>query len=140
MNKSIKGVTSDKDLISLSNTLGINIDEILTINEIIGPLDKSKTYLILLRSDQDVGHWTCANDGFYFHPQGVGPPTKLGIIKYNDKQYQGTYEYYCGIWCLLWLYSVQHNRPDLMYGFHDLNNRDFENFHKIFETNWIDII
>jgi hypothetical protein len=134
LKKLIRGVTSDSDLITLADSLGIHIDEILTIDKIRRPLDpsgvlrldKNRTYLILLRVDQGVGHWVCSNIGFYFDPMGVGPPTVLGLKQYNHKQYQGTYNLYCGCWCLLWLYARQKKRMDLLGPFIDLNNRDFE--------------
>jgi len=52
---------------------------------------------------------------------GVGPPTVLGDLPYNEHQYQSAYAEYCGPWCVFWLYSQQHNRPDLLKRFHDLD-------------------
>lgn len=116
----LKPITSDHDLIELANKLNIHIDQILTIDEVKHHLTKG-TYLILLRRDTGVGHWVCANDGEYFDPTGVGPPTKIGNLPYNQIQYQGTYTEYCGIYCLLWLYAKQKNRPELMRGFANLD-------------------
>lgn len=126
LRKLINGVSSDHDLITLANALGIHIDEILTAETIRHKLNKHKTYLILLRIDNGIGHWTACSEGFYFDSQGIGSPAHFGIEKYNTKQYQGVYNFYCGCWCLLWLYARQKNRMDLLDGFYDLNNRDFE--------------
>lgn len=126
LRKLINGVSSDHDLITLANALGIHIDEILTAETIHHKLDKHKTYLILLRIDNGIGHWTACSDDYYFDSQGIGPAAHFGIEKYNNKQYQGVYNNFCGIWCLLWLYARQKNRMDLLDGFYDLNNRDFE--------------
>lgn len=121
----IKGVSSDNDLINLAHLLGIHLDGVKTIDE-INDNDVSKSLLILLRIDTGVGHWVCIDKGYYFDPMGIGPDTVLKVKGYNAKQYQGTYNTYCGIWCILWLYSRQKSSPDIMNDFHDLNNRDFE--------------
>jgi hypothetical protein len=117
----IKEITSDHDLIALAKHLGVELNGILEISEITKPLPAKGTYIILLRTDGGVGHWTCSTDGHYFDSMGVGPPTVLGDLPYNEFQYQGTYSNYCGIYCLLWLYSQQHNRPDLLKGFGNLD-------------------
>ncbi|GMF09438.1 unnamed protein product [Phytophthora lilii] len=52
---------------------------------------------------------------------GEAAPTKYGIGKYNPKQFQGTYGNFCGIWCMLWLYSKQHNKPQVFSKMKDLN-------------------
>ena len=116
----LKPVTSDHDLIELANKLNIHIDDILTIDEVKRPLTTG-IYIILLRSSKGVGHWPCTNNGEYFDSTGVGPPTKVGNLPYNQIQIQGTYGEFCGIYCLLWLYSKQKNKPDLLRGFRNLD-------------------
>jgi hypothetical protein len=121
MAESIKAITSDHDLIALAKHLGVKLDGILEISEITKPLPKEGTYIILLRTDGGTGHWTCVNDGHYFDSMSVGPPTALGDLPYSEHQYQGSYSEFCGPFCVLWLYSQQHNRPDLLKGFVDLD-------------------
>ena len=116
----IKGVTSDHDLIELAKKLNIHVDDIITIDEATRRV-KHGTYIILLRADDGVGHWVATHNGEYFDSTGVGAPTKLGDLPYNQFQYQSTYDQFCGIWCILWLYSKQKNKPDLLRGFHNLD-------------------
>ncbi len=116
----VKPITSDHDLIELADKINVHLDGILEINEIKKPLNKG-THIILLRKDNGVGHWVCQMDGEYFDSTSVGPPTKLGKLKYNEFQYQGSYSEYCGIFCLLWLYSKQHNKPYLLENFINLD-------------------
>ncbi|KAL7688833.1 hypothetical protein Plhal304r1_c018g0065611 [Plasmopara halstedii] len=52
---------------------------------------------------------------------GEAAPTKYRIGRYNPIQYQGTYGDYCGGFCMLWLYSKQHKRPDVFKNMKDLN-------------------
>jgi hypothetical protein len=118
----IKPVTSDHDLIELADRIGVHIDDILESNEITKPLPKHGTFLILLRPpDLDVGHWVCVHNHNYFDSMAEPAPPAFGKMKYNEIQYQGSFSEYCGIFCLMWLFSKQHNRPDLLKGFHDLN-------------------
>jgi hypothetical protein len=118
----IKAITSDHDLIELADKLGVHLDDIYVSSELKGPIPKKGSFIILLRPmNRDIGHWTAVHNGVYFDSMGEGPPKKYGIKKYNTKQYQGTYDDYCGIYCLLWLYSKQHNQPNLFNKFHDLN-------------------
>lgn len=124
--KLIKGVSTDEELLSLANQLGLQIDDVLISNQIEEPLSRSKTYLILLKGNQDIGHWVCCDKGNWFDSMGIGPPSGFGIEQYNRKQYQGTYDNYCGIWCLLWLFARQKKRPQLLSGFFDLNDDTFE--------------
>jgi hypothetical protein len=126
LTKLIQGVTSDSDLITLADSLGIRVDDIVTIDNIRRPLDKRRTYIILLRVEQGVGHWVTVDKGYYFDPMGVPSDPSLGVTENNHKQYQGTYNTYCGIYCLLFLYCRQKNKMDLLDQFVDLNNRDFE--------------
>lgn len=116
----MKAVTSDHDLLELAKKLHVRIDGVLTVDDVTKPLTKG-TYIILLRAGPGVGHWVCVSDGSYFDPTGVGPPTKVGALPYSEFQYQGTYDEYCGVWCLLYLYSRQRNRPELMRGFRNLD-------------------
>lgn len=119
--KLIKPITSDHELFEFADHLNIKLDDILTIEEITKPL-KRGSYIILLRAGgQGVGHWVAINDGEYFDSTGVGPPTKLGDLPYNEFQYQSTYGDYCGPFCILWLYSKQKNRPELLKGYHNLD-------------------
>lgn len=142
--KLIKGVSTDEELLSLANQLGLQIDDVLISNQIglrktpwsfpsksssedfSKPLSKKKSYLILLKGDQDIGHWVCCDKGNWFDSMGIGPPSGFGIEQYNKKQYQGTYDNYCGIWCLVFLVSRQKKRPQLLSGFFDLNDDTFE--------------
>lgn len=117
----VKEITSDHDLIALADKLNINLDGAITIDEVKRSMLKG-TYIVLLRAGSSgVGHWVAAHDGEYFDSTGVGPPTKLGEMPYNQIQFQGTYGAYCGIWCLLWLYSKQKRKPDLMKGFNNID-------------------
>ena len=117
----IKAITSDHDLIELSKKIGVHIDQILSLPEIKSTLPSKGTFIILLRADGGVGHWTALNDGKYFDSMGVGPPRIVGDFTYNEKQYQGSYDEFCGPFCLLWLYTQQHNRSDLLKRFNDLD-------------------
>jgi hypothetical protein len=116
----IKPITTDHDLIKLADTINVHLNEILDINEIKKPLSKG-SYLILLRSDLSIGHWVAQYNNEYFDSMGVGPPVRLGKLKYNETQYQGAYSEFCGIWSMLWLYSKQKNKPELLNGFKDLD-------------------
>ncbi|GMF41047.1 unnamed protein product [Phytophthora fragariaefolia] len=117
----IKPITSDHNLIELAKHLDVHLDNILTLPEIKGPLPDRGTYIILLRNDGGVGHWVALHDGSYWDFMGVGPPRVLGKVKYNEKQYQLTYSEYCGPWCMLWVYTQQHNRIDLLKNFNALD-------------------
>ncbi|GMF48362.1 unnamed protein product [Phytophthora fragariaefolia] len=114
MSRFVKPITSDHDLIELSKQLNVRLDGILALPEIKAPLPLTGSYIILLRVASGTGHWVCINDGHYFDSMGVGPPSILGELPYNEKQYQGTYAEYCSPWCLLWLYAKQHNQGDLL--------------------------
>ncbi|DBA02446.1 TPA: hypothetical protein N0F65_008660, partial [Lagenidium giganteum] len=116
----IKPITSDHDLIELANIINVHLDGIYGLGEINHPLGKG-SYLILLGDGNGVGHWCAQYNDQYFDSMGEGPPTVVGKLKYNTKQYQGVAREYCGIWCLLWLYSKQKNKPYLMHGFSDLD-------------------
>ncbi|KAE8994595.1 hypothetical protein PF005_g17532 [Phytophthora fragariae] len=118
----IKPITSDRDLIALAAKCDIHIDAVLDSTEVTKPLARDKTYLILLRpADMDIGHWTCVHNGEFFDSMGEGPPTKYGISKYNEFQYQSAHGDYCGIWCVLWLFVKQHKQQQLLKPFHNLN-------------------
>jgi len=122
MSDLIKPITSDHDLIELSNIIGVHLDDIYESSEITKPISKKGSYLILLRPPNlDVGHWTAVHNGEYFDSMGEAGPTKYGIGRYNPKQYQGTYGDYCGPFCIAWLYSKQHNKPHLFSKMKDLN-------------------
>jgi hypothetical protein len=114
-------ITSDAELRSLSDQLNIQLDGILDLRNIQSPLPKTGSYLVLLRDAPGTGHWVAVHDGLYFDSMGCEPPEILNIDRYNDKQYQGSYNMFCGVWCLLFLYSKQKNRPELLDGFTDLN-------------------
>lgn len=118
----VQGVTSDHQLIKLATIIDVHLDDIIDFRDIKAPL-KRGSYISLLRSDNDVGHWVAVHNDEYFDSTGVGPPTVLGVLKYNEVQYQSTYAEYCGIWALLWLYSKQHNKSEL---FHDMTNLDID--------------
>jgi hypothetical protein len=123
--KLVKGVSSDHELIELAKLLNIHLDNVITIDE-VDKIDRNGTYIILLRIDRGVGHWVAYDRGDYFDPFGIGAPLELPAKSYNVHQYQGVKNQYCGIWCILWLYSRQYKKRSLMDGFHDLNNKDFE--------------
>lgn len=116
----VKEITSDHELLQLADIIRVRVDGVFTLEEIKKPLPKG-SYLILLRDGQDVGHWVAQYNDEYFDSTGIGPPTKFGNLKFNEFQYQGTYASFCGIWSLLWLYTKQHNKPELLEGFRNLN-------------------
>jgi hypothetical protein len=97
----------------------------MAIDELTPELAKDirkNTWMILLRSgNEGVGHWVCTNDGEYYDPTGVGAPESIGDMPYNEFQYQGSYSEFCGVFCLLWLYSKQNNKPNLMKNFINLD-------------------
>lgn len=117
----LKPITSDDDLIKLANKIGVKINAIYDSPEIKGEIPKKGSYIILLRNHGGIGHWVCVHDGRYFDSMGEGPPKRFGIKEYNETQYQGPYDDYCGIYCLVWLYTKQHNKFNLLKGFNDLN-------------------
>ncbi|GMF33843.1 unnamed protein product [Phytophthora lilii] len=117
----IKGITSDHDLIELSKRIGVRLDGIYELPEIRKSLPAKGSYLVLLRTDPGVGHWTAVSDSNYFDSMGVGPPEVLGKLHYFDKQIQGSSDEYCGIYCLLWLYAKQHGQMHLFDRFTDLD-------------------
>lgn len=117
----VKAVTSDHELFELADRLGVHLDDILEVEEASREKLKSGSFIVLLGSGRGVGHWVASHDGEWFDSTGIGPPERLGPMKYNQKQYQGTYDEFCGPWCLLWLYSKQKNRMDLMEGFNNLD-------------------
>jgi hypothetical protein len=117
----IKAITSDDDLIKLANKIGVKIDAIYDAPDIKSKIPKKGSFIILMRNHDGVGHWVAVHDNFYFDSMGEGPPKRFGIKKYNEVQYQGTYDDYCGIYCLMFLYAKQHNKSDLLKGFNDLN-------------------
>jgi hypothetical protein len=114
------GESTANELQQLANQLNVHIDNILDFRGIRAPLGNG-SYIISQRLDPGVGHWVCMCNNEYFDSMGIGPPRILGAKKYNDKQYQGSYDNYCGLWSMLYLYSKQHNRPDLLRNFYDLN-------------------
>ncbi|DAZ96670.1 TPA: hypothetical protein N0F65_009233, partial [Lagenidium giganteum] len=64
------------------------------------------SYHILLRPQRrDVGHWCAIDDGWWFDSIGEGSPTILGKLKPSSFQYQGAGREFCGIYCMLFLYS-----------------------------------
>ena len=115
----VKGITSDHDLIALAEKLNIHLDGVMTIDE--AKNIKRGSFIILLRAGGGIGHWVAAHDGEYFDSTGVGPPTKLGLLPYNQIQYQSTYSEHCGIYCMLWLYAKQNKKPELLRGFHNFD-------------------
>jgi hypothetical protein len=110
MKKKIKlfGQTTADQLIELSKRLNVKVDGIFDINQIKKPLPKKGSYIILLNKDGDTGHWVCQHDGDYFDSMGESAPTVLNIKKWNHIQYQGTYDEFCGQWCLVFLHGKQH--------------------------------
>ena len=114
------GESTANELQQLANQLNVHIDGILDFRNIRAPLGNG-SYIILLRLDSGVGHWVCVCNNEYFDSMGLGPPRILGDMKCNNKQFQGTYDNYCGLWSLLYLYSKQHNQPDIFRNFYDLN-------------------
>jgi len=116
--------TTDHQLISLAETLKINLDGIAALDEIDDQLVdeiRKKSWIILLRQGGGIGHWVATHNGEYFDSTGVGPPTILGDMPYNEIQYQSTYAEYCGLWAILWLYSKQKHMPELMEQYIDLD-------------------
>ena len=122
MNKLIKPVTSDHDLLQLGDRLDIDLDGILTIDECDPDIVSDGSYIILLQGEEGaVGHWVCMIDGLYFDSTGIGPPQSLGVLPYSKKQFQSAYAEFCGVWCVFWLYCQQKNQMDLLDQFVDLN-------------------
>ena len=125
-NKLIKAVTSDQEIAELASHLNIKLNGILDIRSIKSSalarsLPSIGSYIILQRLDDNTGHWVAVHNNEYFDSMGIPAPPKLGIKKYNEIQYQGSRNTYCGIYCILWLYSKQFNKPELMDGFIDLD-------------------
>jgi hypothetical protein len=120
INKSL-AITSDRELRALAVQLNIQIDGIYDLRNIQSPLPKTGSYLVLLRNAPGTGHWCALHDGYWFDSMGVQGPSILELDRYNQVQYQGTYNEFCGLWCLLYLYSKQKNRPALLDGFTDLD-------------------
>jgi hypothetical protein len=121
MSQYIKAITSDHDLIALAKHLGVKLDGVLALPEIKKPFPAKGTYIVLLRADGGVGHWTAYDDGHYFDSMGIGPPMVLGDLPYNEIQYQSAYAEYCGPWCMLYIYCRQRGRMDLLKRFNDLD-------------------
>ncbi|DAZ94040.1 TPA: hypothetical protein N0F65_001471 [Lagenidium giganteum] len=101
-NNFIKPITTDTDLVELARLLNVQLNGIIDIRD-ANNLPHEGSYIILLRTGDSTGHW------------------KLGLTKYNNIQYQGSKNDFCGIYCLLWLYSKQKNDPDVLKGFIDLD-------------------
>src|SRR6218665_529556 len=118
MSHLIKPITSDHELIELADKINIELDGIYDLPEIKKPLGRG-SHLILLRKGDGVGHWTAQHENEYFDSMGQGPPTVLGDLKYNPKQYQGFASDYCGIFCLCWLYVKQKGKSELLNKFTD---------------------
>lgn len=114
-------ISSDQDLRALADELNIHLDGIIDFRTVKRAIPKTGSYLILLRDSLGTGHWTAVHNGYYFDSMGCEPPEILDIDKCNKVQYQGTYNEYCGVWCVLFLYSRQNNRPDLLNGFTNLD-------------------
>lgn len=114
------GVNSDQELRELAKLIDVHIDGIYDIRN-VETIPQRGSYIILLRRDEGVGHWCAMCDGEYFDSYSAGPPTKIKAKSYNKIQLQGVERAYCGIYCILFLYSKQHNRPDLMRGFTNLD-------------------
>ena len=117
----VRGITSADDLYRLADRLGVRIDGIV-LSDDAHKLPKLGSFIILLKGPHsNVGHWTCRYNHEYFDSMGASPPSNVAHVKkWNDIQYQGTYDEYCGPWCLLWLLSKQKNNPKLMGHFYDL--------------------
>ena len=118
--KLIKAITSDQELSELATHLNIKLNGILDIRSIKSRASVG-SYIILQRLDDSTGHWVAVHNDEYFDSMGIPAPPKLGIKKYSEIQYQGSRNTYCGIYCILWLYSKQFNKPELMDGFIDLD-------------------
>lgn len=127
-NKLIKPITSDEELTELAKQLDIRLNGIFDIRDLKSKLPQNEkrsfatgSYIVLLRLDDNTGHWVAIHNNEYFDSMGCPAPYKLDINKYNKIQYQGSRNDYCGIYCILWLYSKQFNKPELMTDFTDLD-------------------
>lgn len=129
MSHLIKSITSSSDLTTLAKSLNLQLNDVIDFATLHkqNSIDINGTYIILLRDNVNagVGHWICVYNHCYFDSMGTPPPPlikKLFNVKtYSKKQYQGSKYEYCGIWCLLWLYSKQKNQSNLMNKFTDLD-------------------
>jgi hypothetical protein len=119
----MEGLTSDHDLEDLSVKLNIQVDGVITIEEAKASIKRNGRYVILLHDGNQTGHWVTYDRGSYFDSFGEPPPRSLlkYVKSYNCKQLQAVEQAFCGQWCLLWLYSRQYNRPDLLNQMSDLN-------------------
>lgn len=124
-NKLIKPITSDEELTELAKQLDLRLNGIFDIRDLKSNLPQNGSYIVLLRLDDNTGHWVAVHNNEYFDSMGCPAPPKLDIEKYNKIQYQGSRNDYCGIYCILWLYSKQFNMPELMSDFTDLDTDIF---------------
>ncbi|KAL8013029.1 hypothetical protein Plhal710r2_c041g0142131 [Plasmopara halstedii] len=124
MEKFICELSSHSCLYSRScKKLKIQLDGVIIIEEAKAIIKRNGRYIILLHEGDNTGDWVCYDRGSYFDSFGE-PPSRslLKFVKmYNRKQYQAVELNFCGQWCLLWLYSRQYNRPDLLDQISDLN-------------------
>ncbi|KAL7687711.1 hypothetical protein Plhal304r1_c021g0074101 [Plasmopara halstedii] len=68
------------------------------------------SYLVILRPPHlIVGHGTAVHDGEYFDSMAEAAPTKYRCVYCCCRV---TFGDYCDPFCMIWLYSNQHKRPD----------------------------
>lgn len=118
-----KGITSSTELRQLADAIGLKLNGIYDISELKNKkLPNKGSFIILLRKDSGVGHWCAIHNLDYFDSYGIlNPPELKGIKNCNETQLQGSTADFCGQYCILWIYSKQKNRPDLMNNFIDLD-------------------
>jgi len=118
----VKSITSDNDLLKLSNILNVKIDHIYDLGEIKNDLPDQGSFLILLRTNSDIGHWVAMYNDVWFDSYGLPAPEVIQERTHYTKQIQAYDRDYCGPFCILWLYCMQHNKSDLFeFLFCDLN-------------------
>ena len=117
----LKGITSAEDLIQLAKRLGVHIDKIVSSDQAHSLPEKGSFIILLKGPHSDVGHWTSRYNDCWFDSMGEPAPSSIPHVKkYNDIQYQGTYDEFCGQWSLAFLYSKQNNK-DILNSFYNLD-------------------
>lgn len=112
----MSGISNENQLFDLAKRLNIHLDKISLISD-LKEINPKKSYILLLKDKKSpIGHWVAFHNGEYFDSFGQPPPMKIAqfVKKYNNKQFQSVDAAFCGWWCLLFLYSEQKKRPNLL--------------------------
>ncbi|GMF35216.1 unnamed protein product [Phytophthora lilii] len=118
--------TTDNQLMKLTNSLGVKVDQI----DFKQKLDKNKDYCILNMGNPMIGgtHWLAVSnkDKAYFDPLGLPRPRVIPKdYSYREVEIQNPRFGHCGQYCVLWLYYLQHNQLDK---FFKLFKDQYDNF------------